>query len=322
MKYIIAYALVLSTFNATSVAAPTWVEDSQKAAQSVQMNDLDFTNRENSLDSARKFLEKAIPAAEKIARTSLSDKADLEQLCSTFDKWMKAYKQSQKNQSEKSKSDNKPNQTTINDSQAPYDRNKFRTEMAKQRQDLEHALSDGKKYADLLSGAIKLRTTIYGNNDPITAGYQTELEKQKLALAGITNLMPLLNAKTPEEMFKKGTTPEPKAVFKSFFSSPITEISDLRGGGFEWLDSDDWIRFKSHKPVILKPMLTVSQKSPPPREEGKNYFIKLCPQDKKALLDSPALKISYGSFLGSRDQWILLSNEKLGIYWFRRWGAH
>jgi hypothetical protein len=109
------------------------------------------------------------------------------------------------------------------------------------------------------------------------------------------------------------------AIFIGYFDTPVTEISELKGGGYETLRGYDyWVRFKSPKPVMLKSFNRVDAESPD-LEVLSKQFLKLCPEDKKALLDIDNLKAGHGTEGVPLTHWVILLHKKLNLYWFRTW---
>ena len=67
----------------------------------------------------------------------------------------------------------------------------------------------------------------------------------------LSPMVNLFSEKNLDVFMQKGMGAWPPDVFKSAFLTPISKISELKGGGAHWLDDEVWIRFKCRGPVVL-----------------------------------------------------------------------
>jgi hypothetical protein len=254
---------------------------------------LDYSSRAGialqagNLDLAMKCLQQALPEAGKLDSVSPTNKADIERLLQNTDAWWHA--------SEAKDAKEMVNLTSEKGLGQEQHTKKTKADLIENQKQLEISLRFMRDKIPLLRAAAALRKKLYGPQDTIAKDYEMAFAQ-----------------------------PSAERIFIGCFALPIGQVSELSGGGYAWMGSDVWIRFRSSQPPLLfRKDYKVSDERPNLKELIEK-FRKLCPKDTQGLSDASALEVVQGTIDGvpkHKAGWTLLSNKKQGVYWFRSWSS-
>jgi hypothetical protein len=118
------------------------------------------------------------------------------------------------------------------------------------------------------------------------------------------------------QLIVRGTSVSKSDGFNAFFSSPISEVKKLKGGGTSWMGHNVYLRFESDRPVILKEREKYKEVSP---DEAITFFTQKFPRDAKFLRNREDLVClakfrseKLNPMFGER----LIINQKEHLYFF------
>ncbi len=191
--------------------------------------------------------------------------------------------------------------------------NKNRLENVKR---LETNISQTKEHMELLSAAANARKKIYGTADATAGVYEKSLKQDQSMLEMYNQMHSFSTIEDPKKAMEVALTPKPLDIFKNGFTSPATQITGLKGGGYSWLGHDVWVRFKSSSAVQLK---YATEYMPIPLPNDRTDLLKVCPEDRAALMEIANLECKKRS--KKSDDRYLITNKKRGLYWYRAWGG-
>ena len=182
------------------------------------------------------------------------------------------------------------------------------------------------KYAmakkEILTGGLAVREKYFGKDDSQAEKYKGEIKNLDSYLGVLKFTQDLSRTSLnhgPEAAIKKATTPKAEDIFKSYFETPVSNVSQLTGTGFSWLGYRVWVRFKSNQPVKVKNWQMYVKK---PVKNHNQTFIKVCPGDRAALTDLKFLECFEKKNTSDNEAGVrLLRNTKLGLYWLQAWGG-
>ena len=176
-----------------------------------------------------------------------------------------------------------------------------------------------KRHLELLKLAAAVRKTIYGSEDTVALTYDKAVSGDEALLKRFAALYPMFEQNDRRKAMRLGVTPNAKDTVATAFSTPIAQISELKGGGLASSDYyDAWVRFKSSAQVELREQNGFSKVAP---AEAVKAFLSLCPQDSTALCETAnliCLQVKCFRTDLPNGQW-LLSNKKRRLYWYRTW---
>jgi hypothetical protein len=115
--------------------------------------------------------------------------------------------------------------------------------------------------------------------------------------------------------FESDTRPSPETTFNHYFKTPISNISDLSGDGYAWLDYKVWIRFKCSEPVVLKQQAEYVKVAP--SSNTRTALVEQFPNDAQALAQDADIECIERKTSSDNDSF--WHNKRRGIYWFLAW---
>ncbi len=202
---------------------------------------------------------------------------------------------------------------------APERAKKYREQSDKLCADLQEKIVGAKQRIELFSLAASIRKKMHVDTDEVAKKYEQSVQKEQSALKSYEEMLSISKIKDPKQLIQRGMTPKPADVFEGAFTTPVSQISGLRGGGFSWLGYNAWIRFKSAKPVTLK---NANKYKKVNSKTLASQFLSLCPEDRSVLSESSNLECwQVGGTSANSSGQIMITNKKRGLYWYRAWGG-
>lgn len=199
----------------------------------------------------------------------------------------------------------------------PQNLAKFQSQLSTNSQKVDSDIKRTEQHKELMSAAACKQ--MRGATDTDALAYDSAAKKDEELLQTLQPMKALYTHKDPKEFLVAGMTPKAESTFASAFSTPLSQVTELKGGGFSWLGYSVWVRFKASGKVTLKDQSKFQKVSP---NSFTGVFVSVCKEDKPALIEKASLECFRASTNGTQPaEQVLLINKKRGLYWYRAQGG-
>lgn len=139
-------------------------------------------------------------------------------------------------------------------------------------------------------------------------------ELQEQAPNYVEDIIKTIESEPPGVMYEKMLDFLPQDTFEAFFDNPLTDIKELKGGGFSIIGYEVYISFQTDKELLAKNREKYIKKNP---REALDWFKKAFPEEAQ-ISEEGLIFLSYDT---PQDKRWLLGDFNKGVYFFKATGG-